>query len=58
MGVTGALLLAGITLPSLGAELTAQVTSTPPAAVLDSGDIAWMLVASALVMLMTPGLAF
>ena len=31
---------------------------TNPDATLDKGDIAWMLVATALVLLMTPGLAF
>ena len=33
-------------------------TSTPPGEKLDSGDVAWMLTASALVLLMTPGLSF
>ena len=31
---------------------------TPPAAKLDSGDTAWVLVSTGMVMLMTPGLAF
>lgn len=32
--------------------------ASPPVAVVDTGNTAWVLVASALVMLMTPGLAF
>ncbi len=55
--LAGFLVAAGLALPAGAAETTAPVTS-PPASALDSGDIAWMLVASALVMLMTPGLAF
>jgi ammonium transporter, Amt family len=47
---TGGLLLGG------AAAAQAQSTTTPFTP--DSGDTAWMLVATALVMLMTPGLAF
>ena len=53
----GVLALAGWGLPACGADITSPV-NTIPASTLDSGDIAWMLVASALVMFMTPGLAF
>ena len=41
-------------------ETTAPSTSTtptPPAAKIDSGDTAWMLISTGLVMLMVPGLA-
>jgi len=58
VGIAGALFLSGIASPLFGADTSAPVVSPPPASVLDSGDIAWMLVAAALVMLMTPGLAF
>lgn len=51
------LLLTGGCLSAGAAESTAMGIAAPPA-LLDSGDIAWMLVASALVMFMTPGLAF
>ena len=36
----------------------ALVAQAPPAGAVDSGDTAFMLVSAALVMLMTPGLAF
>ena len=39
-------------------EQTAAVAAAPVAAKVDSGDTAWVLVSAALVMLMTPGLAF
>ncbi|KQR04529.1 ammonium transporter [Deinococcus sp. Leaf326] len=42
---------------ALGGAALAQGTATPPPT-LDSGDTAWMLVSAALVLLMTPGLAF
>jgi len=46
--------------PDVAAAVTeaAMVVSDTPAAVADSGNTAWLLVCSALVMLMTPGLAF
>ncbi|WP_026103961.1 ammonium transporter [Anabaena sp. PCC 7108] len=52
IGVLTGFLLA---FPLLGSAL-AQGTATPPAP--DTGDTAFMLISSALVMLMTPGLAF
>ena len=65
------LIFAGIIAVCLAADGTAfaegggnpQVILSPPqitpaAAKLDSGDTAWVLISSALVMLMTPGLAF
>ena len=45
----------GTTLPAQAAEEAAKAS---PLSQINSGDVAWMLVASALVMLMTPGLAF
>jgi ammonium transporter, Amt family len=46
----------------LGSTAVAQAQTQAPTAgaafAPDSGDTAWMLVATALVMLMTPGLAF
>ena len=44
--------LAGVMIPSL-----ALAQGTAPAAKIDTGDTAWVLVSTALVMLMTPGLA-
>ena len=38
------------------ASQTAPVTETPPK--VDTGDTAWVLISTALVLLMTPGLAF
>lgn len=35
-----------------------QATPCPSKAPVDDGDVSWMLTASALVLLMTPGLAF
>ena len=55
--LAGGLFLAGLAMPACGAEVTPPVNAAP-VSVLDSGDIAWMLLASALVMFMTPGLAF
>jgi len=51
---------------ALGGGLLAEVASTPPAATapaaapaaIDTGDTAWVMVGTALVMLMTPALAF
>jgi len=46
--------------PFAAAQETLPATATPagtPAAKIDTGDTAWMLVSTALVMLMTPGLA-
>jgi Amt family ammonium transporter len=40
------------------AEQSAAVQASPAAAKIDTGDTAWMLTSAALVMLMTPGLAF
>ena len=40
------------------AALLAPVTAPKPAVGLDTGDTAWMLTATALVLLMTPGLSF
>ncbi len=54
--LAGLVCMAGLVSPVGAAEDLAQKAA--PASVLDSGDIAWMLLASALVMLMTPGLAF
>jgi len=54
--LAGLICMAGLVSPVGAAEDLAQKAA--PASVLDSGDIAWMLLASALVMLMTPGLAF
>jgi Amt family ammonium transporter len=59
VGVLGGLLIllsaGGIALA--GEQGTAAATTPTPAKV-DSGDTAWVLVSAALVMLMTPGLAF
>jgi Amt family ammonium transporter len=53
------LLFCGLAWTSYGAEATPALMPLEPASSgLNSGDIAWMLMASALVMLMTPGLAF
>jgi Amt family ammonium transporter len=48
---------AGLLFSLAGAPLMAQAPATAPPAVIDMGDTAWMLAASALVLLMTPGLA-
>jgi ammonium transporter, Amt family len=40
------------------AQATAPATTAMPAATVDTGDTAWVLTSSALVLLMTPGLAF
>ncbi|MFN7452212.1 MAG: ammonia channel protein, partial [Alphaproteobacteria bacterium] len=47
--------LAGLTLLSLAVPAFAQDAA---AAVVDTGNTTWLLVSAALVMLMTPGLAF
>jgi len=39
-------------------QLTPQVPAAEPPPKVDSGDTAWVLISTALVMLMTPGLAF
>jgi len=44
-----------LVLSSAGLCFAAQ---SPPAPKIDSGDTAWVLMSAALVMLMTPGLAF
>src|SRR5436305_29785 len=44
-------------LMSLASVALAQAPAPAPAPKIDTGDTAWMLVASALVLLMTPGLA-
>jgi len=46
--------------PATPAASTAAAPATPPSVkpVLNTGDTAWMLVAAAMVLLMTPGLAF
>lgn len=51
------ILLLGLVGQGRGEDLTAAAAA-PPVSPLDSGSIAWMLMASALVMFMTPGLAF
>ena len=53
----GGVFLAGMAMSACGTETTVSAPAVSLPA-LDSGDIAWMLVASALVMFMTPGLAF
>jgi len=55
MAALAGVLAIGTTLPVQAAEEAAKAS---PLSKIDSGDVAWMLVASALVMLMTPGLAF
>ena len=45
-------------LPALIMAAPLFLLSRPAAAAIDSGNTAWLLVSSALVMLMTPGLAF
>jgi Amt family ammonium transporter len=46
--------LAALFVPTLGSAAPAGQTPGP----INSGDVAWMLTASALVLLMTPGLSF
>jgi len=53
--VVGLALLAACLAPAIA--LAQEAAADPPAAV-DSGDTAWMLIATALVLLMTPALAF
>lgn len=56
MAATGVLIVGGIT-----AEVVAEETITAPAEPvpeIDTGDTAWVLTSAALVLLMTPGLAF
>ena len=55
-GIAGVILAGCMALPACAADEAAK--AAVPAVGIDSGDVAWMLVASALVMLMTPGLAF
>jgi Amt family ammonium transporter len=43
--------------PAAAASIPSPAQAAPPAAKVDTGDTAWMLVSAALVMLMTPGLA-
>lgn len=50
--------LSSLILPMLAVCLAATGASAEEAAKVDSGNTAWLLVSSALVMLMTPGLAF
>jgi hypothetical protein len=46
-------------MPSMAAATTTTVSVTPAAPLrIDTGDTAWVLISTALVMLMTPGLAF
>ena len=52
------LTMIGISALAIWAALTPPAGPSSGAAKLDSGDIAWMLTASALVLLMTPGLSF
>jgi len=54
--MTSALALANVS--SFLAQSAADVTASPAASPIDMGDTAWMLVATGLVLLMTPGLAF
>ena len=53
--ITGAIALGLLCGPLMGSAM-AQTAAAKPA--IDTGDTAWMLVSSALVLLMTPGLAF
>jgi len=56
--VTSALLLSGsIVRAEADSETASPATSSSSEAKIDSGDTAWMLASTALVMLMTPGLA-
>ena len=52
----GALMLAGTVAAQTAAVAT--TAATPPVPTINSGDTAWVLVSTALVLLMTPGLAF
>lgn len=52
-----ALIVVGLVILAAG-EHTASMNSIASSAPIDSGDTAWMLMSAALVMLMTPGLAF
>ncbi len=53
---TAALIAVGFSLLSTGSAWAQQASTTAP--VISAGDTAWVLVSSALVLLMTPGLAF
>src|SRR5208283_5915290 len=55
--VTPFLLLVGLALLALFAPRT-SAPPLPPGDALNTGNVAWMLTASALVLLMTPGLSF
>jgi ammonium transporter, Amt family len=57
MGTKGAGLLAAAAL-LLSPALALAETAAPAASTINSGDTAWMLVSTALVLLMVPGLAF
>src|SRR5688500_2551341 len=50
--------LAALAVAALPAMAFAQEAAAPPPPEIDSGDTAWMLMSTALVLLMTPALAF
>jgi len=56
VGLAGLIILLGTGGPALAGE--AGAAAAPAPAKVDSGDTAWVLISAALVMLMTPGLAF
>jgi ammonium transporter, Amt family len=57
LAVPGFAQSAGATDPTAAAGAAAALTSEPAAPTVDTGDTAWLLISTALVMLMTPGLA-
>jgi ammonium transporter, Amt family len=52
------LALAALFVPSRPTPAVSEADTTAAKALINSGDVAWMLTASALVLLMTPGLSF
>ena len=52
------ILLVVLSIVALLPFVKGQATATPAGEPINSGDVAWMLTASALVLLMTPGLSF
>ena len=52
------LALAALFVPARPGPAMTEAETTAAKALINSGDVAWMLTASALVLLMTPGLSF
>src|SRR5271167_1573001 len=52
------LALAALFVPAQKAPVMTEAETTAAKALINSGDVAWMLTASAFVLLMTPGLSF